>query len=69
MAPNGIFTEGVRLKKSGGIWHRATWVTASYYDGKIGIVDMETKDFPQDILQNDADWKAISKLKRIEIKP
>ncbi len=69
MTPNGHFTESIRLKKIAGTWREARWVTASYYNGTYGLVDVENKDFPQDIFQNDPDWKAASKLKRIRIKP
>jgi hypothetical protein len=70
MAPNGYFVESVRLKKNAGnnAWEGAKWVSASYYDGKRGIVLEDVKNFPKDVLNNDVDWKNDLKIKRLLIR-
>jgi len=67
-ARNGGVTELIRLRRVNNSWRAATRATASFYDGRSGIVLEEIdKDFPKDILRDDLDWKATDKLKRLKI--
>jgi len=68
MARNGGFTELIRLRrKADRTWGSAVLVTASYYDGKRGIVFKKIVDFPVDILKKDKDWTDTEKLPGLHI--
>jgi len=58
MARNGSITELIRLKRdpNSHLWAEALLVTASYYDGRHGVVFKQAGDFPVDALAQDKDW-------------
>ena len=61
-------TEHIRLRRIVTGWTVAIRVAASFYDKRSGIVLEEIdRDFPKEILQDDGDWKATDKLKRLKI--
>ena len=68
LARNGAVTELIRLRRVKNLWTAAVRVTASFYDKRSGIVLEEIdRDFPKETLQDDPDWKATDKLKRLKI--
>ena len=70
MARNGIFTELIRLRRrpENHLWAEAVLVSASYYDGRRGVVFKQVRDFPIETLSQDRDWTNAEKVPELRIK-
>jgi hypothetical protein len=68
-AKNGTFYQLLRVSRSGDGVQTAILVSASYFDGRSGLVLEKVPDhFPMDLLKGDNEWNASSKAKHITVK-
>ena len=65
---NGSVLETARVKRVTNGWATATVVTASFLNGKSGLVYQNvTPSFPKDLLNNDVEWSNLSRTKKLTV--
>lgn len=67
-ARNGWFTELLALRREGPHTDGAALVTATYFDGRTGLVLDATKGFPLERIKNTEAWDQMKKLPKIIVK-